>query len=117
VFEQDLLPGWYDDGILIERERLRQLCLHGLEAICERLVLMGRYPEAINAGLVAVAAEPLRESAHLVLMRAYKAEGNRCEALRAYGILRALLRSELGIDPSGQVDDCVRSRLGCRVGH
>src|SRR4051794_14897664 len=32
----DLLPDWYDDWVLIERERFRQLRLHALEALCRR---------------------------------------------------------------------------------
>ena len=110
-FQEDLLPGWYDDWILIERERIRQVRLHALEALCERLVAEGRYAEAIDAALTAVAAEPLRESAHLVLMRAYEAEGNRGEALRAYEHLRKLLWRELAVEPSSRVEAFVRSCL------
>ena len=29
----DLLPGWYDDWVMLERERLRQRVLHALEAL------------------------------------------------------------------------------------
>src|SRR4051812_32663709 len=29
----DLLPGWYDDWVLLERERVRQRLLHALEAL------------------------------------------------------------------------------------
>lgn len=31
----ELLPDWYDDWVLIERERFRQLRLHALDALCE----------------------------------------------------------------------------------
>jgi DNA-binding SARP family transcriptional activator len=105
---RDLLPDWYEDWVLVERERIRQVRMHALEALCERLTALERFSEAIDAGLAAVAAEPLRESAHLALMRAYQAEGNRCEVLRAYDRLRRLLRSELGVEPSGRVEDFVR---------
>src|SRR4029079_7200585 len=60
----DLLPDWYDEWVVLERERFRQLRLHALEALCERLVAAGRRGEAVQAGLAAVAGEPLRESAH-----------------------------------------------------
>ena len=33
----DLLPGWYDDWALIERERFRQRVLHALEALSRQL--------------------------------------------------------------------------------
>src|SRR6266700_2866149 len=30
----DLLPDWYDDWLLLEQERFRQLRMHALEALC-----------------------------------------------------------------------------------
>jgi DNA-binding SARP family transcriptional activator len=113
----ELLPDWYDDWVIVERERLRQIGLHVLEAVCQRLVDEGRFAQAINAGLAAVAAEPLRESAHRVLVRAYLAEGNPCEALRQYDTYQQLLGECLGLQPSGSLEDLVRPlRRGCRDG-
>jgi len=100
----DLLPDWYDDWLLWEREYVRQVRMHALEALCGRLTDLGRFAEAISAGLAAVAAEPLRESAHLALMRAHRAEGNRCEVLVVYHRLCLLLRDELGAKPSPRVE-------------
>jgi DNA-binding SARP family transcriptional activator len=104
----DLLPGWYDDWVLIERERFRQLRLHVLEFLCQRLAAVGRFQAAVEAGLTAVAAEPLRESAHRALIRAHLAEGNRVEAIRQYRLYRELVREELGIDPTTQMEDLIR---------
>ena len=99
----DLLPGWYDDWVLIERERIRQIRLHALEALSERLTEAGRYAQAIQAAMAAVAGEPLRESAHRALIRAYIAEGNLAEAIRQFETCRKALRSELGLEPSAQL--------------
>jgi DNA-binding SARP family transcriptional activator len=97
----DLLPTWYDDDwVLVERERFHQLRLHALEALCDRLVTAGRHGEAIDAGLAAVTAEPLRESAHRALIKAHLAEGNHGEANRQYQLCRHILRNELGVEPS-----------------
>lgn len=96
----DLLPDWSDEWVLIERERLRQLRMHALEESCTQLASAGRFAHAIEAGLAAVAVEPLRESAHRVLIQAYLAEGNRSEAVRHYNGFRALMQDSLGIDPS-----------------
>jgi DNA-binding SARP family transcriptional activator len=96
----DLLPGWYDDWVVTEREHFRQLRLHALEKLCEVLTDEGCFGRAVEAGLAAVSSEPLRESAHRVLIRAYLKETNRGEALRQYDVCRQVLMRELGIDPS-----------------
>jgi len=108
--ELDLLPGWYDDWALIERERIRQRMLHGLEALSRRLVTVGRYADAVEAALVAVAIEPLRETAQEVLLEAHLAEGNRVEAVRALQGYRRQLRSELGVEPGPRLCRLLTSR-------
>jgi DNA-binding SARP family transcriptional activator len=103
----DLLPEWYgdDDWVVVERERYLQLRLHALEAMCSRLTEDGRYGEAVEAGLAAVRAEPLRESAHRVLISVHLAEGNRWAAVRQYEQCRRLLLDELGLEPSEALRD------------
>ena len=103
----ELLPEWYDDWVLLERERLRQIRLHSLEALCTRLSTLGRHGLAIEAGLAAVRAEPLRESAHRVVIRAHLAEGNASEALRQFDELVNVLAENLGIAPSGATRELV----------
>jgi DNA-binding SARP family transcriptional activator len=103
----DLLPDWYDDWLLIERERFRQLRLHALESLCDQLSADGRFVLAIQAGLLAISGEPLRESAHRALIRAYLAEGNRAEALRQYRACKRILDAELGVEPSSQLEDLI----------
>lgn len=104
----DLLPDWYDDWVVLDRERFRQLRLHALEVLCERLTEAGRLGEALDAGLAAVAGEPLRESAHRALVRVHLAEGNTAEALRQYRLFRRLLREQLGLEPSAQIEQLLR---------
>lgn len=96
----DLLPGFYDDWALIERERIRQRILHALEALSERLAAAGRFADAIDAAMLAASAEPLRESAHRTLIKAHIAEGNLTEARRVYLAYQALVARELGVLPS-----------------
>lgn len=97
---EDLLVGWYDDWVLVERERLRQLRLNALEALSAWLLAAGNGPAAVEAALAAVAIEPLRESAHRAAIRAHLVEGNRAEAVRQLNQLRRLLRQELGVEPT-----------------
>ena len=96
LLSRDLLPDWYDDWVAVERERFRQLRVHALERLCDRLVEAERFGEAIEAGLAAMKSEPLRESAHRALVRAHLAEGNRSEALAQYRRFKALLPTSSG---------------------
>ncbi|MGH2711057.1 MAG: AfsR/SARP family transcriptional regulator, partial [Actinomycetota bacterium] len=103
LFITDLLPDWYEDWVIIERERFRQTRLHALEDLCELLASRGRYGRAIDAGLSAVAGEPLRESAHMIVIRAHLAEGNLGEAVRQFRSYSLLLEEELGVEPSEEL--------------
>ena len=96
----ELLPEWYDDWVIAERERFRQIRLHALEAHCRRLSARGEHAQAVDAGQIVVGAEPLRESGHCALIEAHLCEGNHSEALRQYERYRALLDAELGVSPS-----------------
>lgn len=107
VLAGELLPDWYDDWVLIERERYRQLGLHALEALAGRLVELGRFGEAADAALAAIAGEPLRESAHRTLIGVHVAEGNASEALRQYELYRSMLSEGLSLAPSPRIEALV----------
>jgi DNA-binding SARP family transcriptional activator len=100
VLSADLLPDWTEDWVLMERERYHQLRLRALETLCERLTEKGRLGQAVQAGIAAVAGEPLRESARRVLIEAHLAAHNVAAAHREYDQFRQLLRDELRLEPS-----------------
>lgn len=97
----DLLPGWYDDWLVFEQERYREMRLQALEALCRWLVGCGRSGTAVEVGLATVATDPLRESAQRVLLEAHLAHGNPAAAVRGFERYRVRLRRELGMEPSG----------------
>jgi DNA-binding SARP family transcriptional activator len=99
----DLLPGWYDDWTLAERERIRQRLLHALEALSRELVQLRRCAEAVEAAMIAVSADPLRESAQRALIKAHLAEGNWVEGRRSFEAYRDVLARELGTKPSPEL--------------
>lgn len=98
----DLLPGWYEDWVLVERERLQQLQLHALEDVAVRLLRQGRPTEALDAALVATRVEPLRESAQRLVAQVHLQEGNHAEAVRQYLAYRARLQAEMDLLPSAE---------------
>jgi DNA-binding SARP family transcriptional activator len=106
----DLLPAWYDDWVIFERERIRQRLLHALEALSRRLARAGRSADAVDAAMWVVSADPLRESGNRVLIEAHLAEGNRIEAHRTYQRYRDITRRELGVEPSDRLTSLMRTR-------
>lgn len=111
----DILPDWYDDWLLVERESHRQLRLHALETLCRRLTRAALLDRALEVGLAAVAGEPLRESAHRAVVSVHLEEGNPSEAIRQYRLYRRLLSTELGIEPSERMEVLVRDLDGAQT--
>lgn len=110
----DMLSGWYEDWVLTERERFRQVRLQALDCVGERLLAKGYIVDALRVGLAATAADPLRESAHRLLTRVHLANGNVAEAVRQYRAFAATLHDELGVTPSTMFTDLVGPLLAPR---
>lgn len=107
IQQLDLLSGWYDEWIPLDRDRLRQRLLHALEELARALLRARRCAEAVDVGIVVVRADPLRESAQEVLIQAYLAEGNPAQARRAFDEYHACLQRELRLSPSKRLLDLV----------
>ena len=105
----ELLPDWYDDWIVFERERFRLLALQALEGLSRSHIQAGEYAAAIECALGAVHLEPLRESAQRTLMEVHLAQGNVAEAVRQYRSYRDRLRDELGVEPSSHMIELLES--------
>jgi DNA-binding SARP family transcriptional activator len=96
----ELLPGWYEDWVVLEAESWRQLRLHALEASAGVLAGARRFGEAVCAAQAAVCADPLRESPHAALIRVHLSEGNQSEAVREFERYRERLGAALNLEPT-----------------
>lgn len=92
----DLLPGWYDDWVLLERERFAELQVHALDVLVEALVDAAQHTRAINLALRLVALDPLRERSQRALIRAYVAEGSFGRARRQHRGFCELMTASFG---------------------
>lgn len=110
VAERPLLSGceapWIEDW----RRRLDDVRLRGLEAFTASALGLGgpALPVAETAARKVVVLAPFRENAHRLLIETLIARGNAAEALRSYDDLRVLLRDELGVAPTADLQDLHR---------
>lgn len=103
----DLLPDWDEHWLVVRREQHRQLRLHALESLARAELAAGQCLDAVDTVLSAVASEPLRESAQLLLLEAHLAAGNRAAAFRQFERFERLLHDELGVPPSPRLQAMV----------
>jgi DNA-binding SARP family transcriptional activator len=99
LFVQPLLPGWYDDWVVMERERLAQLQARFLEGLVRALVAAQQFARALDYAIRLVRADPLREHSQLCLLRVYAAEG-------CWGQISRQV---------AEYDDLMRDTFGCGV--
>ncbi len=99
LYRGDLLPSCYDEWILPERDRLRQLFLQAAEDVLALLEQERDYPAAIAAAQRLLRQDPLHEAAYRQLMRLHALRGDRAAALRVYHSCVTALERELGIEP------------------
>ncbi|WP_262853053.1 AfsR/SARP family transcriptional regulator [Mumia quercus] len=111
LLKHDLLPGWYEAWVLDEQDQFHLRRIQALEAVCRTATEAGAYPLATGAGLAAVCAEPLRESAVRALVEALVREGNRVEAARRFRAYAVRLRQEIGASPGDDLVGLVRPFL------
>ena len=96
------------------RRRLTDVHARALECYAAACLGLGgtELPAAERAARNLVELAPLRETGHLLLMRALAARGNLAEALTAYGRLATLLREELGVSPCAAAQQLHTELLG-----
>lgn len=110
LLQADLLPGWYEDWVLCERERIHQLRVRALENLAEVLVARDT-GLALAAAMAAIRLDPLRDRAHRAVLRVHLADGNEVAALRHFESFQSQLRWEIGLAPSAATCELMRPLL------
>ena len=100
LYRGDLLPTCYDEWILPERDRLRQLFLEAAERLIALLEEERDYDAAIKAAQQLLRHDLLHEATYRKLMRLYALRGDRATALRVYHTCVTVLERELAAEPS-----------------
>lgn len=99
----DLLPGWYDDWVVAEQERLRSLYINATEQLAQRALDQHDVYRALRLAQVVRELDPLRESAVRIVIEGQLALGNEAAALQTLRDFWATTVRELGTRPSPRI--------------
>jgi DNA-binding SARP family transcriptional activator/streptogramin lyase len=101
----------YEDFAQHEIERLEELHLGGIERRIDLELALGHHDDLVPELEALVRAHPLRERLRGFLMVALYRSGRQAEALDAYQDARRVLRDELGLEPSEELQALQRAIL------
>lgn len=98
-----LLPGFYENWALNERERLAEAHLRAVQQLAALQEQAGEGDQALDLARRAVSADPFQEESHAIVIRLLMASGQFVAAQRQYEELARLLKERLDIEPSPYV--------------
>ncbi|MEM7114811.1 MAG: BTAD domain-containing putative transcriptional regulator [Chloroflexota bacterium] len=110
LYAGDLLPAFYDNWVLAERDRLRELYASALQRLAELAETERDYKAALAWTQRLLQYDPLRETSHQEMMRLHLLAGDRAKALSSYHLCATTLSEELGVDPSSETEE-IRQRI------
>jgi non-specific serine/threonine protein kinase len=102
AYQGELLPGFYEEWVTLERERLQAVFEHELQVLLDRLVEEGRWSEILDWGERWIALGSTPEPAYRSLMVAHAALGDNAKVAATYERCVQTLEEELGVEPSKQ---------------
>lgn len=105
VYGGDLVPGCYDDWLLLDRERL---ALRFVDALDQFILLLEQhrdYTRAIEYAGRLLRHDPLHEATYRRLMRFHALNGERGAALRVYHTCVTILEREVGVTPGAATSE------------
>ena len=106
----DLLPGFYDEWVVLERQRLQVVFEHKMRLLLDRLVEARRWEDVLEWGERWIALGHVPEPAYRALMVAHAGLGDVSKMAATYRRCVDALRDELGVEPSEQTR-CVIRRM------
>ena len=108
LYQGELLEGIrvkeppFEEWLLGERQRLRELALEGLGRLLSLQISSGPAAPAIRTAMRILTLDPAQEAVHRELMRLFERQGRRGEALRQYRLCVDALQRELGVEPQAE---------------
>ena len=102
LYQGELLPGFYDEWVVLERERLQLFYDENMTRLLERLEQEHQWHKMLEWAERWISSTQSPEAAYRALITAYEALGNRAQAAVAYErYVQAL--GQLGLAPSEDI--------------
>ncbi len=107
LYQGELLPGHYEEWVLMERRRLAGLYGQSLNRLADAWLEIGEPGRALNAALICAEIDPLEEADQARVIQLYLAT-QQPEAARAhYDAFVLRLREELECEPSDELKSLI----------
>lgn len=100
LYQGPLLPGFYEDWITPETERLESMFISAVSEVIPLLLTAGTPEPALALAQRAVTSDPWSQAAALALMQVLVAIRQPSHALRVYRRLEARMAEDLSAEPS-----------------
>jgi DNA-binding SARP family transcriptional activator len=102
VYRGELLPGFVDEWVATERDRLEAIFHRGMARLIDELSDQERWHDVVEAAERWISLGHSAEAAFRALMRAHAELGDRVRLATTYDRCRRALFEELGVEPSAQ---------------
>ncbi len=100
ICSRPFLTGAYGPWTLHQRDRIRDLHVQARQCLAEARAEIGDYARSAQAAELALTLDPYLEPAYQRLIRSRALAGDRIGAASVFMRYRALIETELGIEPS-----------------
>jgi DNA-binding SARP family transcriptional activator len=102
LYQGELLPGFYEDWVVLERERLRTLFDRKMHRLLQCLTDEGSWEQVIEGAERWISLGDTPEPAYRALMLAYASLGDKSKALAIFKRCAEALEHELGVSPTDE---------------
>lgn len=100
LYNGELLPGFYDEWVVLERDRLGTAYHQKMNLLLDRLIKDGRWDKVLHWGEKWIQLGHAPEPAYRALMKAHAGLGDQVMVSDTYQRCRQILASEMGLEPS-----------------
>jgi len=102
LYRGELLPGFYDEWIILERDRLQAAYHRKMNVLLQSLIQSGKWHDALKWGEQWIRTGHAPEPAFRALMHAYAGLGDQSMVCSTYARCLKALDQELAVEPSAE---------------